>query len=94
MEDRRRADLLEGIVKTRKKQKMKKKIDTLKTIELTNGEFGELQIIYHFLVFLKKEGFCIQDIDNPKEVDSVFTKYVKYVRLEQMQYISNLCGAD
>jgi len=27
---------------------------TLKTIEMTNGEFGQLQGIYHFLAFMQK----------------------------------------
>jgi hypothetical protein len=63
---------------------------TLKSIGMTNGEFGQLSEIYQFLTFMQEEKIPIPDVDDKKAIDLTFARYLEDVRLKQMQYISDL----
>lgn len=60
----------------------------LADLEITNGEFANLQSLTHFLQFMKREKIEIPK--NAKELNDLFTQYVIYVRREDMNYISEM----
>jgi hypothetical protein len=67
-----------------------KKYPTLKSIEMTNGEYGQLQEIYGFLEFLQENKIPMPDVKDKKAIDLTFARFILYDRYEAMKYISEL----
>lgn len=63
---------------------------TLKTMELTNGEFAKVCEFVDFLQWMKTQSACIPERFDGEECDHLMTRYMLHVRREQMQYVNQL----
>lgn len=62
---------------------------TLKTIDLTNGEFGMVVKVVDFLMWMKKESAPIPDRFDGEECDHLMVRYVQHVRRETMERLKS-----
>ncbi len=60
----------------------------LEKLELTNGEGATIDGIIHFLRFMKTESAPLPE--SSKEADHLLTRYMKQIRREQMEFVSQL----
>lgn len=64
------------------------KQQTLKTLGLTNGEGASIEILFHFLSFMKREGAPVPNTQ--EEADKLLTRYMLQDRKEGMDYARRL----
>ena len=57
-------------------------------MELSNGEFGNVANLVHFLAYMKVRKLRVPTSN--EELDTLLAGYIKLVRREQMQYVSKL----
>lgn len=60
----------------------------LDSLELSNGELAQCETLAHFLHFMKSISAPVPISGD--ELDPLLTSYIKQVRREQMQYVSDL----
>lgn len=61
---------------------------SLKSLKLTYGEGAMLDSIIHFLNFMRNQSAPLPT--DRKELNTLLVAYVKQVRREQMQFVSDL----